>query len=81
MGGMSVRQMPSRWQMDKFKVSPSVSFNPWALATPNFKCSTPQDDLHYYFLLAAIPLTLLTAYINITVGEVRTFTHISTFWL
>merc|ERR550519_182640 len=48
MGGMSVRQMPSRWHMDKFK-----------------------DDLHFYFLLAAIPLTLFTAYINITVGEAK----------
>merc|ERR1712181_182350 len=30
-----------------------------------------KDDLHYYFLLAAIPLTLLTAYINITRGEAK----------
>ena len=37
----------------------------------------PQDDLHYYFLLAAIPLTLLTAYINITVGEVRPLSHLN----
>merc|ERR1719239_264712 len=48
MGSMAVRQVPSRWGMDKFK-----------------------DDLHFYFLLAAIPLSLFTAYINITVGEAK----------
>merc|ERR550519_759824 len=48
MGGMTVRNRPSRWYYDKFK-----------------------DDLHFYFLLAAIPLSLFTAYMNITVGEAK----------
>merc|ERR1712110_731744 len=55
MGGMTVRNRPSRWYYDKFK-----------------------DHLHFYFLLAAIPLSLFTAYMNITIGEVqRPFSYLN----
>ena len=62
MGGMTVRQRPSRWEWDRIKVL-SNSFA--GFLTPFFK-----DDLHYYIMLAAIPCGLFVLYMNVTVGEV-----------